>query len=343
MVGRVLTATLYVAGVLLFFLGAASFVRRLGRKNPKILLYHDCAETETAYTADLECTTQPARFKEHLAYLRRHYTLVDVDKIVSGLAPERSVAITFDDGYASVYENAFPLLKDNEAPATVYLISSVMDNNSLVWVNELNALLRGGGAPAVECVKRHFNISGDEAHAEIISFCRLNYRPEKMEALLEDLRTLLGLTVGEHAAAANLYLTWDQVHEMSRAGIAFGNHSRTHPNMECLSEDEQMAEIRSAQSELEKHLPVRGFAHPFGHKGPMTAQLAAHAGLTTAADVGGYNHPVSPLSLGRTHLSNESVPGLFARMEVVEPIKELLRRRLSGREMSYEQRPGKAA
>ena len=79
-----------------------------------------------------------------------------------------------------------------------------------------------------------------------------------------------------------------------------------------------------------KHLEVTSFAHPFGHKGPTTARLVGEAGLSTAADVGGYNRPVSPLSLGRTHLSNESVPGLFARMEVIEPIKEILRRKVLG-------------
>ncbi len=48
-------------------------------------------------------------------------------------------------------------------------------------------------------------------------------------------------------------------------GATFGNDRRTHPNMERLSEVEQLAEIRDAQMELQAHLPeVRLFAHPFG-------------------------------------------------------------------------------
>lgn len=328
MVGRILTASLYALGVVLYSLGGASLARRIGKKNPKILLYHDCAQEETAYTAGLECTTRPSRFEEHLNYLERHYTFVDVDTIVSGQAPENAVAITFDDGYASVYDNAFPLLRDKRVPATVYLISSVVGNHSLVWVNELNAFLRNNGTKAVACVRRHFDISENATPSEIITYCRLNYDAAKMEAVLDELRALFTLPVGEHAAATKLYLTWDQVHEMNGAGISFGNHSRTHPNMARLTEEAQIAEIRSAQSDLENHIKVTSFAHPFGHKGPTTARLVSQAGLTTAANVGGYNRPVSRLSLGRTHISNESVRGLFARMEIVEPIKELLRRRL---------------
>lgn len=336
MVGRILTASLYLLGIVLYAVGAARLVRQIGRKVPKILLYHDCAAEETMYTAGLECTTRPSRFKEHLRYLGKHYNFVDVDTLVSGHAPDNAVAITFDDGYASVYKNAFPLLRAHKVPATVYLISSTVGNQTLVWVNELNAFLRKDRSKAVEHVGRHFDICGMESPADIISFCRLNYDAIKIEALLGELRAAFELPVAEHAAAAKLYLTWDQINEMSAAGISFGNHSRTHPNMARLNEDEQTEEIRSAQRELEKQVKVTGFAHPFGHKGPTTAKLASEAGLTTPADVGGYNRPVSPLSLGRTHLSNESVPGLFARMEIVEPIKELLRRRMI-RQESLEQ------
>ena len=278
MVGRILTASLYALGVVLYSLGAAGLVRRIGKKSPKILLYHDCAPEETAYTAGLECTTRPSRFKEHLDYLRRHYAVVDLETIVSGRAPDNAVAITFDDGYASVYQNAFPLLKEDRLPATIYLISSAVGNRMLVWVNELNAFLRNNGTEAVECVGRHFHISGNETPSEIITFCRLNYDAQKMDGLLEEMRTLFRLPVAEHAAATALYLTWDQVHEMNGAGISFGNHSRTHPNMERLTEDEQIAEIRSAQSDLEKHLEVTSFAHPFGHKGPTTARLVERRG-----------------------------------------------------------------
>lgn len=329
MVGRVLTILLHALGVFLFFIGAASLVRRLGRRNPKILLYHDCSDRETEYTADLDCTTTPALFREHIEYLKRHYDIVDLDSLLGGDVPDRAVAITFDDGYASVYDNAYPILSAARAPATVYLISDVVENATLVWVNELNALLRRGGRPATECAARHFEFSNLAKVSEIIDFCRLHYRPEKMSSLLHELRTMLGSPVSEHAAAARLYLTWEQIEAMRSGGITFGNHTRSHPNLECLTEQEQDEEIRSAQSSLLRKLPaVTSLAYPFGHKGARTAQLASENGLRSVAEVGGYNRPLARLSLGRTHLSGHSVAGLFSRMEVVEPIKGLLRQRL---------------
>lgn len=326
MVGRILTGALYAAGVLLFFIGAAPLVRWIGRKNPKILLYHDCSDEESDYVADLECTTSLANFCRHMNYIVRHYRPVPLQELLSGDAPSRAVAITFDDGYRSVYDNAFPILSAAQLPATVYLISSVVDNRALVWVNELNYLVRGVGRPAVEVVERYFPVKAEASPADIVSTCRLNYDRGKIDMLLAELRKLASLPDAEHARKAQLYLTWSQIAEMAQGAIDFGNHSRTHPNMERLTEEEQRAEIAAAQEELEQHLSrVHAFAHPFGHRAPTTAAIAAEVGLHSAADVGGRNRPLNALSLGRIHVANESVAGLFARMEVVEPLKALLR------------------
>lgn len=325
-VGRVLTNYLYLLGLLLYHIGASERVRSAGRKNPKVLLYHDCSESETEYTSGLECTTSPARFRQHIDYLSKHYNVVDLDSLIAGEAPSGSVSLTFDDGYASVYSNVFPFLQEKEFSATVYLVSDVVDNGRMVWVNELNYFLKCHFLLTRGRVAEYFPIlPGDNATA-IISCCRLNYSPGEMRVLLEDLRREVALDEQKHAANAHLYLTWDQIRTMQQAGFAFGNHTRTHPNMARLSRDEQLDEISQAQAELERHVTgVVSFAHPFGHRGSSAIQLASEVGLKSAVDVGGYNRPLERLSVARVHLSNESLAGLFARTEVVEPVKGLLR------------------
>lgn len=49
--------------------------------------------------------------------------------------------ITFDDGYESVYKNAFNILKENEAKATVFLVSDLING-----LNEWD--IKKGGVPA---------------------------------------------------------------------------------------------------------------------------------------------------------------------------------------------------
>ena len=52
--------------------------------------------------------------------------------------PVRSLAITFDDGYRSVYQTAFPILREHAMPATVFL--TVGDPEQASW--------RGAGDPS---------------------------------------------------------------------------------------------------------------------------------------------------------------------------------------------------
>ena len=70
----------------------------------------------------------PGRFVEHLdALADAGYRPVALDDLVTAVhdrnepAPDDAVALTFDDGYADVAENVWPLLAERGWPATLYL------------------------------------------------------------------------------------------------------------------------------------------------------------------------------------------------------------------------------
>jgi len=73
------------------------------------------------------------QFGEHLSLLTNgDYTVLPlpeiVDKLKSGqLLPDRTVAITIDDAYLSVYEKAWPLLKEAGLPFTIFVATSPVD------------------------------------------------------------------------------------------------------------------------------------------------------------------------------------------------------------------------
>jgi peptidoglycan/xylan/chitin deacetylase (PgdA/CDA1 family) len=46
-----------------------------------------------------------------------------VARLAAGTLPPRAVVLTFDDGYASVVETAWPLLKERGLPATLYVVT----------------------------------------------------------------------------------------------------------------------------------------------------------------------------------------------------------------------------
>ena len=60
-------------------------------------------------------------------------------------------------------------------------------------------------------------------------------------------------------------LNWSQVHELKRAGISFGSHTKSHPKLSVLDRDAQTFELRRSGEILRERLgePIDSFAFPY--------------------------------------------------------------------------------
>ena len=74
------------------------------------------------------------QFMEHIGeLLKPKYKVISIEKAlraINNIKPvdDRSVAITIDDAYASVYKYAWPLLKKYDLPFTLFVSTDVIDN-----------------------------------------------------------------------------------------------------------------------------------------------------------------------------------------------------------------------
>ena len=61
------------------------------------------------------------------------------------------------------------------------------------------------------------------------------------------------------------YLTWTEVRELHRAGVTFGSHTVTHPQLKFLKTGEVEQEVRCSKQTIEDQLghPVDSFSYPF--------------------------------------------------------------------------------
>ncbi len=96
---------------------------------PPFLLYHKI----DLLSADVRIRgafTAPKRFEKQISYLiKKGFSFYTASELVAhyknhGAFPEKSVAITFDDGWKDNYTNALPILKKYGAKATVFLVPS---------------------------------------------------------------------------------------------------------------------------------------------------------------------------------------------------------------------------
>jgi peptidoglycan/xylan/chitin deacetylase (PgdA/CDA1 family) len=98
-------------------------------------------------------------------------------------------------------------------------------------------------------------------------------------------QVLAGETVGDTQGDA--MMTWDQIHAMSRDGIAFGAHTVTHPLLTYEEPAGIERELTAAKTRLESELgrPAQAFAYPNGDWNPAVRQAVAAAGYRCAFQV----------------------------------------------------------
>ena len=75
-------------------------------------------------------------------------------------------------------------------------------------------------------------------------------------------------------------LTWSQIDEACGRGIEFAAHSRTHPQLDRLSELQFRDELTSSKAEVEDRLgaTVTGLAYPFGYSNSRVREAARELG-----------------------------------------------------------------
>lgn len=107
-----------------------------GYRTVPVLTYHHISRTRASKMA-----VPVTSFELQMAYLRRNrYQVIPLRQLIDflefkGQVPERAVVITFDDGWASTYRLAYPILRRYGYQATLFLSTDVIGSSrrALTW------------------------------------------------------------------------------------------------------------------------------------------------------------------------------------------------------------------
>jgi peptidoglycan/xylan/chitin deacetylase (PgdA/CDA1 family) len=148
--------------------------------------------------------------------------------------PERSVVISFDDGYLGNYSHAFPLLKEFGFHAVFFVTTNWIGHNGM--------------------------------------------------------------------------MDWAMLEEMSSAGMSIQSHTKTHPFLKQLSDEQAAAELLDSKLMIEKRLQktVRFISLPHGSHGENFKRLAEAAGYSggCSSRIGYNNAATDEFFMRRIHVSS---------------------------------------
>ena len=83
-------------------------------------------------------------------------------------------------------------------------------------------------------------------------------------------------------------LTWGRLRDLADRGWEIGSHTRTHPHLTTLGDDELRAELTASKGECEANLglPCRTIAYPYGDQDARVRAAAGEAGYAAGAALG---------------------------------------------------------
>lgn len=107
------------------------------RGRASILMYHSISDEE-----DFFCV-RPGAFRKQMQRLKRDREVITLQDLLirmeKGTLKGTEVVVTFDDGYADNYTRAFPVLRELEIPATVFVTTGLVgkkDKKGRVMLDE---------------------------------------------------------------------------------------------------------------------------------------------------------------------------------------------------------------
>lgn len=249
-------------------------------------------------------------FRRQLGFLRDNYTVISLAEALDafdrgGPLPRNPAVITIDDGYASNYHLAFPVLRELSLPATIFLATNFVDRGEYLWTDRVEYAIGTARDANLEHwaqaqFGRELPDSGRAALFRRTKALIKGVRQEERRRLIEDLEARLGTSLGAATQVPSEYepLNWNQVHEMLASGlISIGSHSASHYILARCTPEEIAREVHSARDVIEDRTgtPCPLFCYPNGQPGDFDDQTrkavidAGHrCALTT---VPGFNSP----------------------------------------------------
>lgn len=242
-----------------------------------------------------------AKFRQQMEFVKEHYHALSLKELVGHLAggkklPPRSIVITIDDGYRSNYTLAYPVFKEFQIPATIFLATDFIDRKDALWVDRLEFAVN-------QSTKHKLDVELD-GHKLKLS---LSDKPSRIEAdrqmktILKDLpfqkRSHMISRIEKQAQTAispaeldPMYapLSWDEIREMNASGlIDFGAHTCTHTILTVCSDHSIEEELRLSKQRIEQELKAACdfFSYPNGQSGNFderTKQAVKEAGFAGA-------------------------------------------------------------
>ncbi len=291
---------------------------RQTHKTPQlvILMYHRIlpADDNRCLTEEPGMIVTPSTFKQHMKILAEYFQFVSLNDWINKKnnnqpLPAMACAITFDDGWSDNYEFAYPILKELNVPATIYLVSNIVDTDNIFWpervshaiINIANNHSTLWNKPELKWLKNTqtdytFNEKSPtrEQISQIIKSLK-EYTDTDINQRLNALES--DFNIESYSSTSQNILTWQQIDEMIDSGLVeAGSHTCQHIRLvDDLSSDLLNDEVVKSKKIIEKKInaQINTFCFPNGDFSNASSKLVKKHYLSSVSTQPGWNSSTS--------------------------------------------------
>lgn len=204
-------------------------------------------------------------FKKRLRWLTDRYEFVSLD---AALEPDPlptgrpKLLLCFDDGYASVFELAAPILNKLGIPWCFFINPGFVGNNLLAVDNMVAYIANVHGVGALSDHAGRPIGTSREFIADYLSAMP----PRDRRDAVQNMAAKLNIDLGALARAARLYVDEHQIRALAEGGVEIGCHTFDHVHCRTLDWATAAIQIEASAREVGRMSgrPVRAFAYPYG-------------------------------------------------------------------------------
>jgi peptidoglycan/xylan/chitin deacetylase (PgdA/CDA1 family) len=282
----------------LYFTGAHYLLRPIFAGVGAIfMLHHVRPPRDTEFQPNHHLEVTPEFLSAILAYLRASdIDIITMDELHRRLVERdfsrRFACLTLDDGYRDNRDFALPVLREFDAPCTVYVASDFAEGIGRLWWIALETVIAKESAIEVKFGDVATRLDTGTPAAKQAAFDRLHDwlrgRPGEQDIQREVSALCARHGVDESTVCRELCMSWDELKPFADDPlVTIGAHTITHCNLARQTEEIAGHEMATSRARIENALqrPVLHLAYPYGDRiaaGPREFELARAAGFKTA-------------------------------------------------------------
>ncbi|MFH1441060.1 MAG: polysaccharide deacetylase family protein [Candidatus Omnitrophota bacterium] len=226
-----------------------------------IFNYHEVNANPSLFTRKYRLNVPPELFSQQLKWIKQYFNVISPVQLIENKFDLPAALITFDDGFASTFEIAAPILRSNNIPAVVFMNMAPVEGK-IFWPGLTTYLCYYDKAFPEYMLKRH-NKSGHT----LFLYCRQEEVDEYVSR--NNARKIYDDARAYYGTFANL----NHLRASSDYGLFLGNHLYNHYNAAILTPEDLKDSYITNENKLRKYSNnINCFSYPFGQ--PQTCYNA---------------------------------------------------------------------